>query len=67
MKFEVVFILTLTFVVFTYELFAVLAAVSWLGINFLLFIVLSQGSYRVYNDFSDVCPCFPYVVPCVLD
>ena len=67
MKFEVVFILTLTFKVFTYELFAVLVAVSWFGINFLLFIALSQGSYLVYDDFSDVCPCFPYVVPCFLD
>ena len=58
MKFEVVFILAFTFVVLTHELFAVLAAVPWSGIN---------SSYLscfhlVYNDSSDVCPCFPNVL-----
>ena len=58
MKCEVVFKLAFTFVVLTYELFAVLAAVSWSCIN---------SSYLscfhlVYNDSSDVCPCFPNVL-----
>ena len=38
------------------------AVVPWFGINFLLFILLPQGSYLVYNDPSDVCSCLPYVV-----
>ena len=38
------------------------AAVPWFDVNFLLFILLPQGIYLVYNVSSDVCPCFPHVV-----
>ena len=41
-------------------------AVPWFGINFLLFILFPQRIYLIYNDSSDVCPCFSHMVPCFL-
>ena len=41
-------------------------AVPWFGINFLLFILFPQRIYLIYNDSSDVCPCFSDMVSCFL-
>ena len=32
------------------------------GVNFFLYILLPKSICLVYNDSSDVCPCFSYVV-----
>ena len=39
------------------------AAIPWLGIIFLLFILLPSGIYLVSNDFSDADPCFSNLLP----
>ena len=57
---EVVFILNFTVVVFCCH--GANAAVTWFDANFPLCILLPKSIYLVYNDPSNVCPYFAYVV-----